>query len=94
MKKNKKRMARIEKLLIATVLCVALFTPIAVLTLSSISFSYTKETSKVESELASVKQEVNELEVKKQEKLTYDRVQGFAAEGGLAINRDRVKSVS
>ncbi|MGL5043154.1 MAG: hypothetical protein ACRC6X_08700 [Culicoidibacterales bacterium] len=94
MKKSNKKLFKIEKMIIAALLAVAIATPFLVLTLTSVSLAFSRDIVAVDKEIEITKQEVNELEVEKQEKLKIDRIEGYAAEGGLAVNQDRVRSVN
>lgn len=93
MKKVKKKTTKIEKLLVMAILCLAILTPIIGLTISSVSLLEAKELSKVEQDLSELRQEVTELEVKRDEQLTHDQIATYAAEGGLEKNQERVTRV-
>jgi Protein required for the initiation of cell division len=83
-----KRVTRIERLLMIIVATLVVATPIITITITSQGFSYNKTITKIDDEIAALEQESKELEVKKQEKLSYSEVQEYAARDNLSANRD------
>lgn len=90
---KKRRTTKIEKLLMVIMLSMTVATPLAALTISTVNLIYMRDISRIENEINDVKQEVTELEVKKQEQLSWDEVKTYAAAGGLDQNEERVKRV-
>lgn len=90
---TKKRKFKIEHLLAVGIAAVLICTVGITITLTSFAFQYNKEIVTIDYKITDIKQEAKELEVKKQEKLTYDQVSGYAAQGGLSSKQENIKRV-
>ena len=88
-----KKATKLEKLLIMLIGALLIVTPIITITLSSQGFVYSKSITDMDNEIMALKQETRELEVKKQEKLSYSEIQAYAARDGLTANKENVKRV-
>ena len=92
-KKVKKRTTKFERVLLLATGSLIVMTLFTALILSSKNLVNIRDISSTDQQIEVVKQEVSELEVRKQEKLTYEQVHAYAAAGGLEKNEERVQKV-
>lgn len=84
----KSKVTKLERMLIGAIVMLMIGTPIITIAITSQGFAYTKSITRIDDEIESLEQNSRELEVKKQEKLSYSEVQEYAAKDNLSANRD------